>query len=105
MRIFNDWDYDHDGSIDADELAKALRQLGFDASTDVMHKVFDEIDRDGSKQITLQELNRYLLKKLHTKAQLHSQLKEGLRANGHSMYRFAEAERTHACTQANADTR
>ena len=82
MRIFNSWDYDHNGTIDVDELGKAMKELGYEASREVLTKVFEELDRDRSNAITLQELNRYLLRKLHTKAQLHSQLKEGLRAHG-----------------------
>ena len=83
MRIFNEWDYDHDGKIDIDELGRALKAIGHEASRDIVAHVFHELDRDNSKSVTLQELNRYLLKKMHTKAQLHVQLQEGLRANGH----------------------
>ena len=82
MRIFNKWDYDNSGTIDVDELGRALKEIGFEGPREVIAKVFEELDRDHSNAITLQELNKYLLRKMHTKAQLQQQLKEGLRANG-----------------------
>ena len=81
MRVFEEWDIDEDGKLEVDELARALRQIGYPASRGVVAKVFDELDEDGSGAICLSELNRYLLRKIHTKAELHAELQGGLRAH------------------------
>ena len=83
MRVFAELGKEATSAISVNELGLALEALGFEAPNDAVNIVFDEIDNldanEDDDMISIMELNKYLLRKVHTKKQLRKELREGLR--------------------------
>ncbi len=60
MDVFRAWDADTDGTINFDEFAKAVRELGLDGSDAEVMALFRVFDADDSGTIVFAELNKFL---------------------------------------------
>ena len=58
--LFREWDSDGSGTVSKKEFAKAMPELGFDASEQDVSALFDSMDPDGSGALSLDELNKQL---------------------------------------------
>lgn len=54
------WDVNCNGTIDKDEFVHAIEHLGFKAPREDLHRLFDELDEDGSGELDYTEINRWL---------------------------------------------
>jgi hypothetical protein len=60
--VFRAWDTDDDALISSEEFARALHQVGFDATKREARRLFRDIDTDRSEQISFVELQEWLNK-------------------------------------------
>ena len=60
--VFRAWDTDDDALISSEEFARALHQIGFDATKREARRLFRDIDTDRSEQISFVELQEWLNK-------------------------------------------
>ena len=60
MDVFRAWDADTDGTINFDEFAKAVRELGLDGSDAEVMALFRVFDAGNSGTIVFAELNKFL---------------------------------------------
>lgn len=59
-RAFDQYDEDGSGSVDVEELAKLVVQLGVEPMDHVLREVLEEVDEDGSGQLDFEEFERVL---------------------------------------------
>ena len=60
MTLFRQWDSDGSGSVDKKEFRKAMKELGFDAPTELIDSIFDDMDKDHGGSVDFKELNKVL---------------------------------------------
>ena len=60
IKLFKSWDENRDGLLVRTEFETGLRALGLDVPTKFIHKLFAEWDKDGSGELTLNELTAVL---------------------------------------------
>ena len=60
IKLFKAWDENHDGKIVRTEFETGLRALGLDVPSASIHDLFSKWDRDGSGELTLNELTATL---------------------------------------------
>jgi hypothetical protein len=70
--VFRAWDTDDDALISSEEFARALHQIGFDATKREARRLFRDIDTDRSEQISFVELQEWL-----NKGEVHSPAASG----------------------------
>ena len=58
--LFREWDDDNNGKVSKDEFTRGLKELGFEASDETIHEVFDTWDPDGSGVLELREVEKQL---------------------------------------------
>jgi calmodulin len=73
--VFNLFDKDGSGTISVDEIAKALRSLGMEATTDEIKELMREADNDYTGQLDFNEFISFL--QLHKKKNLIKTLRPG----------------------------
>jgi len=60
MEMFREWDEDHNGSLDRQELRRAVALLGYHAEKDDVDTLFDQIDFSGDGMVDFNEMKRAL---------------------------------------------
>ena len=58
MDLFRKWDYDADSSITERELRRALAALSIPIQPRAIRQLFTQLDKDGSRTISFEELNQ-----------------------------------------------
>ena len=62
--LFRRWDYDADSTVSPSELRRALAALSIPATTRAVGALFRKLDADGNGEISFEELNRVLRRKV-----------------------------------------
>jgi Ca2+-binding EF-hand superfamily protein len=60
LDLFIQWDADGDGFVSSEEFAAAVVRMGFKFSKEVTHELFAFFDKDGSDEVTLEEMEQTL---------------------------------------------
>jgi len=99
-KVFNSFDADGSGMIDADELTLALKNMKLDASADVVKSLIAEVDKDGNNQIDFGEFADIVANMKAGKtssdkgfARIYSKQKELVQVKGHTgTHSYSEEE-------------
>ena len=78
------YDLDNSGELEFDEIEKYLKEMAFPHLThsdDDLHKIFDEIDTDGSGAIDKQELYHFIKKLMEKQYDLQFKKQSSLDPN------------------------
>ncbi|CAI2374083.1 unnamed protein product [Moneuplotes crassus] len=59
--VFNTFDRDGNGSIDAEEIQKVIQELGLDAKSSEIENLISEADKDGNGKIEFDEFKKAVL--------------------------------------------
>lgn len=61
LALFREWDADASGKINASEMSDALESLGYVAPVVVISRLFGQIDADGSRSVSFDEFQQWLV--------------------------------------------
>ena len=83
MRALEDEGLKDAGYISAEEFGRVLQGLGFGMLfPSIVSALYETFNGGCNGRVSISELNRHLLRRLHTKAMVRSELRQGLRTHG-----------------------